>query len=189
MPSLRREAIQIAESILVPAYSDNPQTPEAIDYAKAQAKKVVDALIKLRGFSFLATDEEKHEYGLDLDNVDISWSMLADRPITQSHINKQQAVFEMETMIDTQLARLPLNWTGFQDKDQDNFRKFLKKQRKDFGRELEKFVNWWMSDEWRVANPPWKLETIKTKWLSAFKDDAKPVIEVVNDENDIPKNY
>lgn len=182
MPSLRRELIQKISIILEDYLGE--------DSIYAASERLADSIIELRGFEFLKTDEDKPEYSLDLDNVDISWSMAADRPITQAHINKQQAVFELETMIDAQLARLPLNWTGFQDKDQNNFRKFLKKQRKEYGRELEKFVNWWMSDEWRVANPPWKLETIKIKWLEGFKDDnAKPVVEVKTDANDIPMSY
>jgi len=53
MTTLRREARKIVESILIPAYSDNPQTQEAIDYAKEQAEKIVDALLVLRGFGFL----------------------------------------------------------------------------------------------------------------------------------------
>lgn len=53
MTTLRREAIQTAESILIPAYSDNPPTEDSINYAKEQAAKVVDALLELRGFSFL----------------------------------------------------------------------------------------------------------------------------------------
>lgn len=53
MTTLRREAIKVVESILIPAYSDSPQTQEAIDYAKEQARKIVDALLALRGFSFI----------------------------------------------------------------------------------------------------------------------------------------
>ena len=65
MTTLRREAIQKAESILIPAYSDNPPTEESIEYAKQQAERVVDALLELRGFSFLKqTDEDKAEYNV-----------------------------------------------------------------------------------------------------------------------------
>jgi hypothetical protein len=55
MTTLRREAIKIAEDILIPAYSDSPQTEDAMNYAKEQAIKVVDALLELRGFSFVKT--------------------------------------------------------------------------------------------------------------------------------------
>ena len=65
MTTLRREAIQKAESILIPAYSDNPPTEDSIHYAKEQAERVVDALLELRGFSFLKqTDEDKAEYNV-----------------------------------------------------------------------------------------------------------------------------
>jgi len=187
MSTLRREALEIVEGILIHAYSDNPQTQDAIDYAREQAEKIVDKLLELRGFSFLATDEEQQPY--NIEEADVAWSMLANKPITQKQVNKQAETFEFETMIDVQLARLPLNWRGFRDQDKENFRKFLKNERKEYGRELEVFINWWMSDERRVANPPWKLETIKIKWLEAFKNASKPVAEVKTDANDAPISY
>lgn len=201
MTTLEREARKIVEGILIPALSDNPQTQEAIDYAKEQARKVVDALLRLRGFAFL-TDEEVPEYevkrgsdewkkklGSELAETSIEAAIYAGTKVTQTHVNKQQEVFELETMIDEQLARLPLNWTGFQeDKEKEKFRKWLKKERKEYGRELKKWVDWWMSDEWRVANPPWKLSTIKIKWLEAFKNETKKA-EVKTDANNTPMSY
>ena len=78
MTTLRREAIQKAESILIPAYSDNPPTEESIEYAKQQAERVVDALLELRGFYFLKTDEEKPTYNLSIENA-----IYAGLPVTE----------------------------------------------------------------------------------------------------------
>lgn len=81
MTTLRREAIHKAESILIPAFSDNPQTQEAIDYAKEQAAKVVDALIELRGFYFLNEEkpaEKKNIFAIYESNIGPLTPMIAD---------------------------------------------------------------------------------------------------------------
>lgn len=179
MTTLRRDAIKIVEAILIPAYSDNPQTGDAINYAKEQAAKIVDVL---QHMFFLKTDEEQpaygshpeKNYGFDLEQSDPAWSILAEKPITEKAVNKQKAVLDLEALVDAQLARLPYNWSGEDEKEKEHFRKFIKEKRK-LGQELETWVNWWMSDEWRVANPPWKLRTVKVKWLNAFQETEKPL--------------
>ena len=52
MTTLRRDLRLKFEEVLIPALSDNPQTEEAIDYAKELAEKLADAALELRGFQF-----------------------------------------------------------------------------------------------------------------------------------------
>ena len=185
MTTLRRDARKTVEDILIPAMSDNPQTQEAIDYAKKQAEKIVDALSELKGFAFLKTDEEQPAYGFDLEESDIAWTILADKPVTQKYVNKQQENLDLEVMIDAQLTRLKMNWFEERDQEQTSFRKFIKEKRKN-GEELEKWVNWWMSEEWRTSGC-WKLETIRKQWNKAFSNKVKK--EIATDESGLPMSY
>jgi len=168
MTTLRREAIQIAESILIPAFSDNPQTQDAINYAKEQAEKVVDALIVLRGFSFLATDEEQGEYkpAFDEEKADISWAVHAGKKVTPKQLFKREEIDRFENEIEAEMKRLRLNWTAFDEKAKDIFRRFLRGLPD--SQTLSAFVSWWLTDEWRAANPPWTLAVIMQRWLQAF---------------------
>jgi hypothetical protein len=137
------------------------------------AERLADAACTLRAFQETADEEYKSvAESFDLEQSDIAWTIAAGKEVTQKQVNKQAEIFEFETMICKELARLPYNFEGDFPKEQDSFRVFLKAKRK-LGQELETWVNWWMSDEWRVANPPWKLTAIKVKWLEAFKTTSE----------------
>lgn len=120
------------------------------------------------------SQEWKDKLGAELAEENIEAAILYGKPVTQKTVNKQKEILDLEGMIDAQLARLPYNWSGEDEKEKEHFRKFIKGKRK-LGQELETWVNWWMSDEWRVASPPWKLRTVKVKWLNAFQETEKPL--------------
>ena len=110
MTTLRREATHKAESILIPAYSDNPQTQGAIDYAKAQAIKVVDALIELRGFYFLNSEpvqEKKNLFQIYESNIGALTPMIADR---LEDAEKLYAVEWIEDAIKLAVEHNKRNW-------------------------------------------------------------------------------
>lgn len=111
MTTLRREAISLIESILIPAYSDNPQTEDAINYAKEQAQKIADALAKLRGFSFLQTDEEQPAYGF-LPQSDLAWTIAAGNKIEQAQIDETKLIQEALNTFESDM-QLPGNWQWY----------------------------------------------------------------------------
>ena len=182
MTTLRREAIQKAEAILIPAYSDNPQTEEAENYAKEQAEKIVDALLELRGFSFLKEETELPEgYGID-------WAVAQGKKVTAKQLFKLSETKAFDDMLDEQFRRLRLNFSAFDEKAKENFRRFIRTQPKD--QTLGRFVSWWLEDEWRAANPPYTLGVIMQRWLQAFTkqtDETRGEYRV--DENGIPETY
>lgn len=172
--TLRREARIKVEAILIPALSDNPQTQEAIDYAKELAEKCVDAMFEISGIS-KRTDEEHPEYktkpAFDEDQADLSWSLLGGKKITDKQLEKQKAAKEFEDMLEHELLRLKLNWIAFDEKAKEMFRRFLKDDTRK-GQELGRFVSWWLSDERRAANPPFTLGVIMQRWPGAFTGNA-----------------
>lgn len=177
MTTLRREAIKKIQPLLLEKYysnNGNPLEESQIRHAEIFCEKIVDTLSELRGFSFLRTDEEQPAYGFDLEEADIAWTIAANKPVTQKQVGKQKEFLDLEVLIDEQLARLRMNWRQHDEKEKERFRKFLKDERKQ-KRELSKFVDWWMSDEWRVANPPWKLATIREQWMKAFVKIESPI--------------
>ena len=168
MTTLRRELIEKIKEA-GGKYLDKAQYFLDFD---AMYEDIADAVLEVRAFK-RGSEEWKEEMGAELAEKSLEAAIYAGKPARKGVTDKNRDAFELEAMIDAQLARLPLNWTGFPDKDQENFRKWIKKERKENGKELETWVNWWMSDEWRVSSPPWKLETIKIKWLEAFVNQPK----------------
>lgn len=168
MATLRREAFEKIKGVWNKKTSNMNHAPEENNFIDSMLYDMVDSILELRGFAFLKTDEEQPAYGFDLEESDIAWTIAAEKKVTQKYVNKQAETFDFEEMVCRELARLPYNFEGDREPEKEGFRKFLKAKRK-IGQELETWVNWWMSDEWRVANPPWKLTTIKIKWLEAFK--------------------
>jgi hypothetical protein len=160
------------------------------------SERIADAILELRAFK---TDEESPEYevrgsdewkervGDELAEQSIDAAIYSGKPVKQKAVNKQTEIFELETLIDEQLTRLGMNWREEKPTDQDSFRTFLKKHKKD-GKTLDKWVNWWMSDEWRVANPPWNLGAIRKQWNKAFVK-AENALEIKEDDNEIPMSY
>lgn len=174
MTTLRRKAIQTTMDIM----------HESFDYVNFQiplanipdvAGKIVDAILELRGFqgSSAGTPEQQafHERREELKDIlaenSLEAAIILGKPLAKSAQKVKDSV-EFHGMICAQLARLPFNFEGDREQEQEDFRRFVKAKRK-LGQELETWVNWWMSDEWRVANPPWKLTTVKVKWLEAFQ--------------------
>lgn len=103
----------------------------------------------------------------DESQSDIGWMIAGGKPITEKALAKQSEKQEFEDMIDRQLTRLGLNFSQFTEDDKMRFRKFITAER-ERGRELCVFVDWWLSDDFRRANTPWKLDPIRQQWLKAF---------------------
>ena len=181
MTTLRREAIRKVEEILIPAYGDNPQTEEAENYAKEQAEKVVDALLELRGFYFLKTDELPEGYSID-------WAVATGKKVTEKQLFKLSETKAFEDMLDEQFRRLRLNFSAFDEKAKEAFRRFIRLQPKD--QTLERFVSWWLEDEWRAANPPYTLGVIMQRWLQAFTNHTDETRgEYKTDSDGLPETY
>lgn len=161
--TLRREAIKTIEDILIPALSDNPQTQEAIDYARELSAKCVDAMLEISGIA----------KRFDLEQADPSWSILAGEKITQKQLDKQKGITDFEEMIEKQFLRFPLKWAGFRGTEQDGFRRFLQAPEQT-GQPLERFVDWWLQDEWNREHPPSNLNKIMQKWPGAFVVSTQP---------------
>jgi biotin operon repressor len=119
-----------------------------------------------------AFHERREELQDDLAENSLEAAVILGKPLGKA-AQKIKDSLEFHTMICAELARLPYNFEGDVEREQESFRKFLKEKSK-AGQELKTWVDWWMSDEWRIANPPWKLTTIKVKWLEAFKTTEKP---------------
>ena len=107
----------------------------------------------------------------DEDKADITWALLGGKKVTQRQLDKQKAIKDFEDMLEFQFKRFPLNWIAFDEKAKDLFRRFLKELPE--GESLEKFVNWWMSDERRVSTPPYTLAIVMQRWPQAFAGKQK----------------
>lgn len=181
MTTLRRELIKKIEDTLIfqaVFCSDGLELESPYKEMYAQlAEQIADAVLELR---FLGVDQGKESPAFhdrqedlrdDLAENSLEAAVILGKPLGKS-AQKIKDSLEFHTMICAELARLPFNFDGDLPKEQENFKKFLKEKQK-MGQELSTWVNWWMSDEWRVANPPWKLTTIKIKWLEAFPPEPK----------------
>lgn len=115
------------------------------------------------------TSDIKPTLSFDEESADPAWSMLSGKPITEKALAKQQSRIDFENMIDKQLTRLGLNFSQFVEDDKSRFRKFIAAEREK-GRELSAFVDWWLKDEFRRSNTPWKLDPIRQQWLKAFTE-------------------
>lgn len=145
------------------------------------SKLLADSACVLRAFQDTADqeyksiaeswDERQEELRDDISEKSLEAAIILGKPLGKA-AQKIRDSLELHAMICAELARLPYNFEGDLEKEQESFRKFLKEKRK-LGQELSTWVNWWMSDEWRVANPPWRLTVIKVKWLEAFPPEPK----------------
>jgi hypothetical protein len=102
----------------------------------------------------------------DEDLADPSWAILGNKKITKGSIYKRKELQDFENMLEVQFKRFPLNWTAFDGKAKDNFRRFIRDL--PAGQSLEQFVNWWMADERRASSPPYTLAIIMQRWPQAF---------------------
>lgn len=169
MTTLRREAIRKVKDVLIfdaVFCSDGLEleSPYKEQYQEL-AERIVDSVLSLPAFPIRALQSEEPPFSIE--EADIAWIIKSGATVTKKYVNKQKEAFEWETLIDAQLTRLNMNWRQHDEKEKDRFRRFLKDERK-LGRELETWVNWWMSDEWQVAHMPWKLSTLREQWLKAF---------------------
>ena len=161
--TLRREAIKTIEDILIPALSDNPQTQEAIDYARELSAKCVDAMLEISGIA----------RRFDLEQADIGWAVAGGKQVTDKQLAKQAEIADFEEMIEVQLNRFPLNWSGFKSTDQDRFRHHLK-EAAEKGEFLVAYMDWWISNFIQKEQPPWTLGQIMIRWPQAFAVSTQP---------------
>lgn len=110
-------------------------------------------------------DEEK--ILLD-ERIGLDWAIAGGKKIAQKQLFKQSEMKAFEDMLDAQFRRLRLNFSAFDEKAKEAFRRFIRNQHKD--QTLERFVSWWLEDEWRAANPPYTLAVIMQRWLQAFEN-------------------
>lgn len=110
------------------------------------------------------TEIEKPAFDEEL--ADIGWTIHAGKKITKKQLFKQSEMKAFDDMLDAQFRRLRLNFSAFDEKAKEAFRRFIRTQPKD--QTLERFVSWWLEDEWRAANPPYTLGVIMQRWLQAF---------------------
>ena len=176
MQTLRRELIQTIRNTIIDAGEFSLEVSTSI------AEKVADSILELRAFHQSeqapehsikrGSEEWKKKLREELSGKSVEGTIYFGGQVKQEAIDEQIEIRELEDMIDKELSRLPYNWSEDGEKEKERFRNFLKKESGE-GRQLEKWVDWWMSDEWRVANPPWKLQTIRVKWLEAFQESAE----------------
>ena len=109
---------------------------------------------------------QPREISFDEEKADIGWMIAGGKKVTQKQLDKQWAMKDFEEMLEVQFKRFPLNWLAFDEKAKENFRRFIKALPQ--GESLEKFVDWWMSDEKRVSVPPYTLAIVMQRWPQAF---------------------
>ena len=112
---------------------------------------------------------ESRSEKFDTTAADPIWSILAGEKITDKQLAKQQEIDDFEKMIETQLARFPLNWSGFKGIDQDHFRHHLKEAAAK-GETLTAYMDWWIANKVEKESPPWTLGQIIIRWPQAFVD-------------------
>jgi hypothetical protein len=115
-----------------------------------------------------SSSDKKNSF--DLEQADLGWMLLNGDKVTQRQLDKQKALKDFEEMLEVQFRRFPLNWIAFDETAKENFRKFIKALPED--QSLEKFVDWWMSDEKRVSSPPFTMAIIMQRWPQAFVQKA-----------------
>jgi hypothetical protein len=70
----------------------------------------------------------------------------------------------------------------------EDFLRWAYKQEQEKGQKIEKFVDWWVSDEWRMAHPPSSPQSWYVKWLQAFPSE-KPREQADTDANGVPMSF
>lgn len=82
----------------------------------------------------------------------------------------------MQTRIDEMGAeiekRVRINPTG---REWEDFLRWAYRQEKEKGEKIERFIDWWVSDEWRMAHPPSSPHSWYVKWPQAFPPEGSPV--------------
>jgi hypothetical protein len=191
MTTLRRELIQKIHNFI----DDIPIVPGSQGWDD-YVGKLADSILELRAFTDeespeykvkRGSDEWKQELGEKVAEKSLEAAVYSGQAVKKKTVNKQAEVFELETLIDEQLTRIGMNWTEEDDREKEKFREFLKKQKKE-GKTLNKWTDWWMMDEWRVAHPPWNLPAIRKQWNKAFINQANAP-EVKQDDNEVPMSY
>lgn len=59
----------------------------------------------------------------------------------------------------------------------EDFLRWAYQQEQEHDQKIEKFVDWWVSDEWRLAHPPSSPQSWYVKWLQAFPKEDAQVLE------------
>lgn len=77
-------------------------------------------------------------------------------------VGMQIRLDEMEAEIKN---RVRLNPTG---REWEDFLRWAYKQEQEKGEKVERFVDWWVADEWRMAHPPSTPHSWYVKWPQAF---------------------
>lgn len=77
---------------------------------------------------------------------------------------KQVDLDEIRTEIETRLHISPVG-TEWED-----FIQWAWKKNKDSGEGIKKFLEWWVSDEWRLAHPPVNPQRFYVQWPQAFQE-------------------
>lgn len=140
------------------------------------------------GVKEIINKENKPESNFDQEQADLTWFIAHGKKITPKMLEKQKEEREFEEMLETEFKRFPLNWIAFDEKAKEVFRRFLKAEKKQ-EHELSQFVTWWISDEWRRANPPFTLAIIQQRWLGAFQSSEKPITKIERDDKGIIKSW
>lgn len=66
-----------------------------------------------------------------------------------------------------------------------DFTEWAWKKKEEKGEEIGKFIDWWLSDDWRKQHPPFKPTGWLTSWPQAFvKTESIEYKKVVADEDD-----
>ena len=124
----------------------------------------------------------------DEEKADIGWAMKAGKKVTEKQLFKLSETKAFDDMLDEQFRRLRLNFSAFDEKAKEAFRRFIRLQPKD--QTLERFVSWWLEDEWRAANPPYTLGVIMQRWLQAFTNHTDETRgEYKTDSDGLPETY
>ena len=147
----------------------SPSPSEFQGDAQGDAQELGRAVTPTLDSESLSSSNEKISF--DEERADVTWAILGGRKITQKQLDKQKALKDFEDMLEQQFKRFPLNWIAFDENAKENFRRFLKDAEE--GQTLEKFVNWWMSDERRASTPPYTLAIVMQRWPQAFAGKQK----------------
>lgn len=66
--------------------------------------------------------------------------------------------------------RVRLNPTG---REWEDFLRWVYQQEQKKGEKIERFIDWWVSDEWRMAHPPSGPQSWYVKWPQAFPIESQ----------------
>lgn len=114
----------------------------------------------------ITSSEKPQKTGELPEGFGIDWAVATGKKVTEKQLFKLSETKAFDDMLDGQFRRLRLNFSAFDEKAKEAFRRFIRLQPKD--QTLERFVSWWLEDEWRAANPPYTLGVIMQRWLQAF---------------------